>query len=117
MYRTPTLSNLLALTTLIACDPSGPNHPEACEIESYRSTEVSAERAVLVEDNSAFAWELYQQLRADDENLFFSPISISAALDMTRLGASGQTLDEMADVLGNRQDESIHHAEQGGLLQ
>jgi serpin B len=117
MYRTPTLSSLLALTTLIACDPSGPNHPGACEIESYRSTEVSAERAVLVEDNSAFAWELYQQLRADDENLFFSPISISAALDMTRLGASGQTLDEMADVLGTSQEESIHHAEQGGLLQ
>ena len=82
-----------------------------------RSEDVSAERAAVVEDNSAFAWDLYHQVREDDANLFFSPISISAALDMTRIGARGDTLNEMAALLGGSDNESVHHAEQGNLLQ
>ena len=62
MSRFTTLSHFLALTTLVACDPSGPGGPDACEVESSRSTEVSAERAVLIEDNGTFAWELYHQV-------------------------------------------------------
>ena len=49
--------------------------------------------------------------------LFFSPTSMSAALDMTRLGAAGDTLTQMAHVLGDSQDEATHHQEQGSLLQ
>ncbi|MCI5118423.1 MAG: serpin family protein, partial [Candidatus Electrothrix sp. LOE1_4_5] len=51
---------------------------------------------ILVQDNSAFAMELYQKLRASDGNIFFSPYSISTALAMTYGGARGNTEKEMA---------------------
>jgi len=45
----------------------------------------------LVEGNSAFAFELYQQLKQEEGNLFYSPYSISLALAMTYAGARGET--------------------------
>ena len=53
----------------------------------------------LVRDNSAFAMDLYQKLRASDGNLFFSPYSISTALAMTYGGARGNTEKQMAQTL------------------
>jgi serpin B len=53
----------------------------------------------LVQDNSAFAMDLYQKLRASDGNIFFSPYSISTALAMTYGGARGNTEKEMAKTL------------------
>jgi len=49
--------------------------------------------------NTAFAFELYQMLRIDEGNLFFSPYSVSAALAMALVGARGDTADQMAEVL------------------
>ena len=53
----------------------------------------------LVEGNTAFALDLYQQLRQEEGNLFFSPYSISTALAMTYAGARGVTEAQMADAL------------------
>ena len=53
----------------------------------------------LVQGNNAFALDLYQQLRHDKGNLFFSPYSISTALAMTYAGARGNTEVEMAQTL------------------
>jgi serpin B len=53
----------------------------------------------LVEGNSAFAFNLYQALREEDGNLFYSPYSISLALAMTYAGARGETEQQMADTL------------------
>ncbi len=54
---------------------------------------------IVVEGNNKFALELYQKLRAEEGNLFFSPYSISTALAMTYAGARGQTERQMAEVL------------------
>ena len=59
----------------------------------------NAELAGLVDSNSAFAFDLYEALRAQDGNLFYSPHSISLALAMTYAGAGGQTASQMADTL------------------
>jgi serpin B len=59
----------------------------------------SAEMAELVSGNSAFAWELYQELRGEGGNLFYSPYSMSAALAMTYAGARGETERQMAETL------------------
>ncbi len=52
-----------------------------------------------VRGNNAFCFELYQQLREQEGNLFFSPYSISTALAMTYGGARGEAEAEMAAVL------------------
>jgi len=57
------------------------------------------EQALLVEGNSAFAFELYKALREEEGNLFYSPYSISLALAMTYAGARDETAQQMADTL------------------
>ena len=44
------------------------------------------EIAPVVDGNTAFALDLYSQLRSEKGNLFFSPYSISTALAMTYAG-------------------------------
>jgi len=53
----------------------------------------------LVESNTAFALDLYQLLKTDKDNLFFSPYSISTALAMTYAGAKANTARQMFQVL------------------
>lgn len=54
--------------------------------------------APVVSGNTAFACDLYGQLRNGDKNLFLSPYSISACLGMTRAGATGETAAQMDQV-------------------
>jgi serpin B len=58
-----------------------------------------ADMATLVNGNSAFAFDLYQELKGAGGNLFYSPYSISLALAMTYAGARGDTAQQMADTL------------------
>jgi serpin B len=53
----------------------------------------------LINDNTAFAFELYQALQGSDGNLVYSPYSISLAFAMAYAGAGGETASQMADVL------------------
>ena len=53
----------------------------------------------VVAGNIAFALDLYQQLRTQEGNLFFSPYSISTALAMTYAGARSATEAQMAQAL------------------
>ena len=65
----------------------------------------------LAENNTAFALDLYHQLRNEDGNIFLSPYSISVALAMTYAGARRETESQMARVLHFEQtDESLHAA-------
>ena len=51
----------------------------------------------LVDCSNEFAFDMYQELIDGEENVFFSPYSITTALSMTYEGARGQTADEMAE--------------------
>ena len=79
--------------------------PAAAEVlksdkERITSPDIStSEQALLVEGNSAFAFELYQALKGEEGNLFYSPYSISLALAMTYTGARGETAEQMAATL------------------
>lgn len=69
-----------------------------------------------VPGNTAFALDLYAQLKSQPGNLFFSPYSISTALAIAYAGARGDTAVQMARVLHFRDDQaSVHSA--FGLLQ
>jgi len=59
----------------------------------------AADLAELVAGNSAFAFDLYQAIRGEEGNLFYSPYSISLALAMTYAGARGDTEQQMSDTL------------------
>ena len=74
-----------------------------------------AEIAELVAGNSAFALDLYHALRqVGEENLFYSPYSISLALAMTYAGARGETEQQMADTLRfTLSQERLHPAFNG----
>jgi len=60
--------------------------------------------------NREFAFNLYQVLADGDENLFFSPFSISIALAMSYAGAEGTTEEEMASALHFTLPEPQLHA-------
>jgi len=70
-------------------------------VERVSAPEVTLDdQQTLSAGNTAFALELYQQLRQMDEgNLFYSPYSISITLAMTLAGARGETESQMADAL------------------
>ncbi|MDD5287998.1 MAG: serpin family protein [Dehalococcoidales bacterium] len=53
----------------------------------------------LTEGNNTFALDLYQTLKENNGNVFYSPYSISSALAMTYAGARGETEKQMADTL------------------
>ncbi|XP_057554435.1 serpin B3-like isoform X3 [Hippopotamus amphibius kiboko] len=54
----------------------------------------------LSEANAHFAIDLFKQIRrSKEENIFYSPFSITSALAMTSLGARGQTASEIEKVL------------------
>ena len=64
----------------------------------------------LVDGNTAFACDLYAQLRNSPGNLFFSPYSVSTALAMTYAGARGNTETQMAQVLHFGTDQARLHS-------
>ena len=61
--------------------------------------DIAVDVSGIVEGGNQFALDLYQQLRTEEGNLFFSPSSISTALAMTYAGAAGETEAEMAKTL------------------
>ena len=67
------------------------------------------------EANSAFALDLYGQLKSTPGNLFFSPYSISTCLTMTYAGARGDTERQMRHVLHLESDQRKVHAAFGEL--
>jgi len=96
------MSALIAIVLLGVTACTQPVAGEILRSEKQRATspEVSeTDLTTLVSGNSAFAFDLYQALREEEGNLFYSPYSISLALAMTYAGASGETAQQMADTL------------------
>lgn len=69
----------------------------------------SSNSEALVEGNTAFALNLYSQLKETEGNLFFSPYSISTALALTYAGARENTEKQMAEVLCFTLDQKRLH--------
>src|SRR6266576_5777570 len=71
----------------------------------------------VVDGNTAFALDLYGQLKSARGNLFFSPYSISTCLAMTYAGARGETAKQMSRVLHLDPDQRKVHASFSKLQQ
>ena len=85
-----------------ACAAPG-NEPAAlAQSDTPRETSPNVEETALAElsaGNRAFAFDLYQAIRGEEGNLFFSPYSLSTALAMAYAGTGGNTEQQMAQVL------------------
>jgi serpin B len=95
---------MVMAASLTACGGSTVPGPAPDEARSdhgrVSSPVVSADdRLALAQGNAAFAFDLFQQVRGEADNVFFSPYSISAALAMTRAGARGNTASQMDTTL------------------
>ncbi|MCK5689833.1 serpin family protein, partial [Myxococcota bacterium] len=82
----------------------------ASDLSRIMDPQVSAEDAkTLVEDNTTFALNLFDEVRDEHENLFFSPHSISIALGMTYAGARANTELEMAGAMEFSLSQELLH--------
>lgn len=70
--------------------------------EAYKPSTLDHEISLgeSAEQNNGFAFDLWQQIDQQGENLFLSPYSISSAMGMAYTGAKGSTAIEMAKVMG-----------------
>jgi serpin B len=67
-----------------------------------------AAQSLRAPSGSAFATRLYEPLRAEKGNLFFSPASLRMALAMASAGARGATATQLRDGLQLGDGEHIH---------
>jgi len=103
------IAGAFLLTT--GCAPTAPAVALAQSDHPRRAAEApQTDRDALTAGNTAFAFNLYQALRTEEGNLFFSPYSVSAALAMVYAGARGETERQMADVLHFDLPQSRLHA-------
>lgn len=78
-------------------------------------TDPQALKAFAQETNQ-FGYDLFQQLRRQEGNLFFSPYSIQSALAMTATGAKGDTAQQMTKVLHLPDDVARFSGMEQGLM-
>lgn len=98
---------LVAGLIVQGCDLLFPGRDETMQADVVRSDKErvtspdvdQAELDELVAGNSGFGFDLFQELRNSDGNLFYSPYSISIALAIAFAGARGDTETQMEDVL------------------
>ncbi len=104
---------LLALAMLVSCAAKTSAEPFLySDVEREMNPDVTeAEIANLVAGNTRFAFDMYDWLIQDNDNLIFSPYSLSLALCMAYAGADGEAKTAMADVLHfSLDDETLHAA-------
>jgi serpin B len=113
-YQFPAqLSGIIVTLSLLlsACGPSHSASIAKSDLQRVTTPDTPADdMKALVDNNNAFAFDLYQSLHARDGNLIYSPYSISLALAMTYAGARGETESQMAQVLGFLSQNELHPA-------
>ncbi|MDR0549433.1 MAG: serpin family protein [Deltaproteobacteria bacterium] len=85
-----------SLFSLFAAPLWAATEPQALGVDPAYQKAAAAE--------TTFALELYGQLKEDGGDIFFSPLSVAAVLDLLKAGAKGETLSQLALVL-NRTGE------------
>lgn len=118
---------VIMLMLITACVPEdshdSPNTPETdsddSDISGYvqsnlaRETEpqvTSANLTSLIKGNTDFAFKFYEEIRQDEGNIIYSPLSLSLALSMTLAGAETSTEQGILEALQYAIPEEDVHA-------
>jgi serpin B len=102
---------VIMLISLVGCGEGGLIGVAKSQKSRDMSPDAStSEIAALVNGNSAFAFNLYDALKGEEGNLFYSPYSISLALAMTYAGARAETEQQMANTLNFTLSQDRLHA-------
>ncbi len=99
MKKSQTLIILFLLFIILSCATTGKSGKQKTNKMDNANQPVLNETEETARHNNEFAFATLTGLEREDENLFFSPYSISSALAMTYAGATGKTATEMADVM------------------
>lgn len=97
------LIGIVSATTILFLFPYSPSNPP--QADDSGSTQQGIQE--VVNANNQFAFDLYNQYKSNEGNIFYSPYSISAALAMTYEGAKGKTADEMKSVFHFPDDDIL----------
>jgi len=93
-------SGVIVVVAVLLIAGCGKRETDAERRQREAIAEEMGEALPLIDGNNQFAFDLYAKLREEkNDNLFFSPYSVSTALAMTYAGARGETEKEMAHVL------------------
>ncbi|MDY6911119.1 MAG: serpin family protein [Chloroflexota bacterium] len=94
------LSVLMAIVLLILAGCGDGTKTARSDKHRETSPKVNeTDLAAQIGGNSTFAFDLYHEIKTGNDNLFYSPYSISVALAMTYAGARGETEQQMAETL------------------
>lgn len=97
---------------IFACISPGKNSDVYDEHEEGELTAMEVDMSAFVKNQNRFMMDIYKQISDSDNNIFFSPVSLTSALGMAYIGARGDTAEEMAEVLhidGTRSDYTLLH--------
>ena len=88
------LASLLTVEGLLKSDLPPKYRGPPSQVQSWKGRRAAQE---LTKRNTDFSCNLYRKLASNspNKNIFFSPLSISAAFSMLSLGAQDSTLDEI----------------------
>jgi serpin B len=111
------ISCLLFVPIVFLADCRGGKMVTPPDAVSVRQIPAEAQHDVdlIVQGNTAFAFDLYSRAKDEPGNLLCSPYSISTALAMTWAGARGVTEAEMKEVLRFLLPQDSLHAAFGAL--
>lgn len=93
---------LLALAGVIAltsCEKTDRQEPDDNMDNTYHPIELTKSEMQVADGANAFGLDVYHSVYKD-EQMLFSPLSLSLALSMTALGADGMTASQMCTTLG-----------------
>lgn len=71
----------------------------------------------IIESNNRFSFDIYQKIKSKNENIIFSPVSITSAFAMTYVGAKNVTFNEIADVFYFNTNKSIFNSSYKNLFE
>ena len=108
------LSMLILLLVISSCSKKELMRDQEC-VEKSAEERISQDS--IIRGLNAFSFELFRELNhSSSENVFFSPLSISAALAMTYGGAENTTATEMRNALNFGPQRLDFHKEYGNVL-